>query len=158
MSTSSIVIAAVADVRAKFQSAADDIKTASDNYTYSLIPGKLPYWTLRLVSMETLDTGYPLVQFNITAEAVYHGWALTQGVNGEAEQDAQLHMILLPAELRARPLLQSTDYPSGSGYLASEGIRVTGARIAVSNNGSGDVMAVVTDFTIPLELQLEEGY
>ena len=158
MSTSSIVTAAVADIRAKFQSAADDIKTTSDNYTYTMVPGKLPYWTLRLASVEAVDLGGPLVQYNIAAEAWYHGWALTQGVSGEAEQDAQLHLILLPAELRARPRLQSTDYPSGSGYLASEGIRVSGARIVVSQNGTGDVLAVVIDFTIPLEIQLEEGY
>ncbi|MBK8138388.1 MAG: hypothetical protein IPK52_21670 [Chloroflexi bacterium] len=159
MSTSSIITAAVADVRTKFISCADDIKPSSTNKGYSMFAGVLPYWTLRFVSMAVDDTlGKPLVTYNIEAEAIYHGWAVTQGVDGEAEQDMQLQLILIPSELRARPRFQSTDYTAGCGYFAPEGVQVTGARIVTSSNGSGDVFAVLTTLTIPLELQLEEGF
>lgn len=159
MSTSSIVTAAVADVRTKFVSCADDIKPSSTNKGYSMFAGVLPYWTLRFVSMTVDDTlGRSLVRYNIEAEAIYHGWAVTQGVDGEAEQDMQLQLILIPSELRARPAFQSTDYAAGCGYFAPEGVQVTGARIVTSSNGSGDVFAVLTQLTIPLELQLEEGF
>ena len=159
MSTSTIVTTAVSDIRAKFIACADDIKPSATNKGYSMFAGTLPYWTLRFVSISVDESlGRPMVRFNIEAEAISHGWAVTQGVDGDAEQDMQLQLILIPAELRARPMFQSTDYASGSGYFAPEGVQITGARIVTSSNGTGDVFAIVTTMTIPLELQLEEGF
>lgn len=160
MSTSSIVTAAIADLRTKFVEAAEDIKPTADVVPYAIhAQTALPLWKLVLTSMEVDDTvGHPLVRFNIAAQAIYHGWTLTGGQAGEFEQAAQLHLILLPAELRARPYFQSTLYASGCGYLAPEGIRVTGAAIAQSENGTIATIAIVTDLIIPLEVQLEEGF
>lgn len=159
MSTASIVTAAIADIRTKFIEAAEDIKTAADvkGYSTHVQPG-LPYWTLRMLSVTSEEMGNNLVRYDITAEAIYHGWAITEGQAGEAEQAAQLNLVLLPAELRARPRFQSVAYPAGTGYLASLGAQVTGARIAQTENGAAALLAVVVDITIPLELQLEEGF
>jgi hypothetical protein len=159
MSTYSVIAAAVADVRQKFLACVADITPTADNKGYSLYTqAGSNYWTLRLISMTRQPAGKPLVRYDVTAEAIWHGHPVTAGQDGEFEQAAQVNLLWFPAEFDARPYFQSDTYPNGTGYLAPEGIIATSARIATTGSETAQMLGVVVDLTIPLELTIEEGY
>lgn len=160
MTTLSVVTGAISDVRAKFIACASDITAQTDVEGRAIYSqAGLPYWTLRLERLERASTSSNIVQYNVTAQAVYHGWPYTGGQDGEFEEAAQLYLLWLPAEFDARPQFNSDAYPTGTGYLAPEGIVVGGARIAkLDTNDSAAQLAIVVDLVIPFELQIEEAH
>jgi hypothetical protein len=160
VTTFATVSAAVADVRAKFEACAADITALADVEGHSIyVQAGLPYWTLRLERMDVASTSANIVQYNVSAIAIYHGWPFTGGQDGEFEKESQLYLVWLPAEFDARPQFNSDAYPTGSGYLAPEGVIVTGARtVRISVGESISHLAVIVEMTIPLELQIEEAY
>jgi hypothetical protein len=159
MSTLSIVTAAIADVRTKFEACAADITPNVDVAGRSIYSQAAPpYWTLRLERMELASRSSSIVQYNVTAQATYHGWPVTGGQDGEHEEAAQLYLVWLPAEFDARPQFNSDTYPRGTGYLAPEGVVVSGARIADTGSDTAKQLGVVVDLVIPLELSIEEAF
>jgi hypothetical protein len=159
MSTLSIVTAAIADVRTKFEACAADITPNVDVAGRSIysVAGQ-PYWTLRLVDSDPIPRGEPIHQYNVNAQATYHGWPVTGGQNGEHEEAAQLYLVWLQAEFEARPYLQSDTYPRGSGYLEADGVKVGKSRIAITGSDTAQQLGVVVDLVIPLELSIEEAF
>jgi hypothetical protein len=159
MSTLSIVTAAIADVRTKFEACAADITPNVDVAGRSIYSQAAPpYWTLRLERMELASRSSSIVQYNVTAQATYHGWPVTGGQNGEHEEAAQLYLVWLQAEFEARPYLQSDTYPRGSGYLEADGVKVGKSRIAITGSDTAQQLGVVVDLVIPLELSIEEAF
>ena len=159
MSAYNTVAAAIADVRQKFVACVADITPTADRKGYSLYTqAGANYWTLRFVSMVKVTSGAPLVRYDVTAEAIWHGEPVTAGQDGEFEQAAQVNLLWFPAEFDARPYFQSDTYPNGTGYLAPEGVVVTGARIATTGPETAQLLGVVVDLVIQLEITIEEGY
>jgi hypothetical protein len=159
MSTLSIVTAAIADVRAKFEACAADITPNVDVAGRSIYTQAAPpYWTFRFERMELASRSSSIVQYDVIAQATYHGWPVTGGQDGEHEEAAQLYLVWLPAEFDARPAFQSDTHPNGTGYLAPEGVVVRGGRIAITGSDAAQQLGIVIDLTIPLELSIEEGY
>jgi hypothetical protein len=159
MSTLSIVTAAIADVRAKFEACAADITPNVDVAGRSIYTQAAPpYWTLRFVDSDPIPRGEPIHQYNIAAQATYHGWPVTGGQDGEIEEAAQLYLIWLQAEFEARPYFQSDTHPRGTGYLEADGVKVGKSRIAITGSDTAQQLGIVVDLTIPLELNIEEGF
>jgi hypothetical protein len=159
MSTYSVIAAAVADVRQKFLACVADITPTADNKGYSLYTqAGSNYWTLRFVDMADQFAAKPLVRYDVSAVATWHGHPVTAGQDGEFEQATQVNLLWFPAEFNARPYFQSDTYPNGTGYLAPAGIIAARARVAASGPEGAQVLNVEVDLTIPLELQIEEGY
>jgi hypothetical protein len=158
MSTLSIVTAAIADVRAKFEACAADITPNVNVEGRSIVNLTAPYWTLRFVDSDPIPRGEPIHQYNIAAQAIYHGWSVTGGQDGEHEEAAQLYLIWLQAEFEARPYFQSDTHPRGSGYLEADGVKVGKSRIAITGSDTAQQLGIVVDLTIPLELNIEEGF
>ena len=164
MSLSPAIATAVADVRQKLVALEQDISGVSTTDAVGYIihtQAALPYWVNAFTSVRVRKIATDLWHIDTTVRAIYHGWQLTEGQSGEAEQEAQVALFAYAAAFAERRELNSDTYPAGTIALVadmSDDPGAISAEIVTQPGGASEHLCVAITLQLTLEVFLEEGY
>ena len=130
---------------------------AADAVSFSFYTqAQFPYWTIALTQYNVAKAATGRYDMTLRAQVFLHLDWLTSGLDGEAEERAQVLSLLAAITFAERPQLQCTTYPRGVSGINPIGLSVTQAGLGRVDTGEGNgTRAVVIDLQIPITFSLD---